>query len=257
MDATRSRRLRSWGVDQLNVSLDSFNPEEHDEFRGKHGAWHKTMSGIQEARRNGLNVQMNTTVSKLNLYTPGFAGIIDFCTTHRILLNLVLAAPSGNWDGNKSVLLDRGDMRFVRAIVKSTPWVRQDMDSIQLDRGCPAMKEAIYITPFGDVLCCPFIHISFGNLHDESLPAIRTRALQYNFLGEHAKQCLVAEDGRFIDRYLSKTFGQAHLPADCCDVFGCPGHDPHVMPGPSADPEEDPATVVGEWRNRVGQPADV
>ena len=78
----------------MNVSLDSFDPTEHDEFRGKRGAWHKTMSGIQEARRNGLNVQMNTTVSKMNLYTPGFAGIIEFCIANRILLNLVLAAPS-------------------------------------------------------------------------------------------------------------------------------------------------------------------
>ena len=253
IDASRARRLRSWGVDQLNVSLDSFNPEEHDEFRGKRGAWHKTMSGIRDAQQNGLNVQLNTTVSKMNLYTPGFSGIVDYCAANRILLNLVLAAPSGNWDGNKTVLLDHGDMRYVRAIVKSTPWVRQDMDSIQLDRGCPAMKEAIYITPFGDVLCCPFIHISFGNLHDESLRAIRERALGYNFLGEHAKQCLVAEDGRFIERYLSKTFGRTDLPADCREIFGCPGHDPHVMPGPSADSDEDPITVVAEWRNEVSQ----
>jgi hypothetical protein len=115
------------------------------------------------------------------------------------------------------------------------------------------MKEAIYITPFGDVLCCPFIHVSFGNLHDESLRAIRERALGYNFLGEHAQQCLVAEDGRFIERYLTKTFGRNDLPADCREVFGCPDCDTHVMPGPSADPMEDPSTVVAEWRNRASR----
>jgi hypothetical protein len=61
----------------------------------------------------------------------------------------------------------------------------------------------------------------------------------------------VAEDGRFIDRYLSKTFGRTDLPADCLEIFGCPGCDPHVLPGPSADADEDPRAVVGEWRNRV------
>ncbi len=30
--------------------------------------------------------------------------------------------------------------------------------------GCPAGMEKIYITPYGDVIPCPFIHIGFGNI---------------------------------------------------------------------------------------------
>jgi len=251
IDAKKARQLRSWGVDQLNVSIDSFIPEEHDQFRGQRGCFSKSMSGIVEAQRNGLNVQINTTVSKMSLYTPGFLKLVDYCIANRILLNLVLAAPSGNWDGNQTVMLDNRDMQYTRALVKSTPWVRQDMDSIQLDRGCPAMKEAIYITPFGDVLCCPFIHISFGNLHDESLGTIRERALGYNFLAEHAKQCLVAEDKGFVDSYVSKTFGKKDLPADCVEVFGRPESTDYALPGPSVAPGGDHNAVVSAWRKMV------
>jgi MoaA/NifB/PqqE/SkfB family radical SAM enzyme len=251
IDAKKARQLRSWGVDQLNVSLDSFIPEEHDEFRGQRGCFNKSLSGIGEAKKHGLKVQINTTVSKMNLYTPGFLKMADYCISHRILLNLVLAAPSGNWDGNETVMLDKNDMKYIRGLVKSTPWIRQDMDSIQLDRGCPAMKEAIYITPFGDVLCCPFIHISFGNLHDESLQTIRKRALGYNFLGEHAKQCLVAEDRGFVGSYLSKTFGRKDLPADCVEIFGRPESAEYPLPGPSVAPDEDPHAAVSEWRRLV------
>lgn len=253
INATRARALRSWGVDQLNVSIDSFIAEEHDQFRGKRGCFNQSMAGICEAQRNGLNVQINTTVSKMNLCTPGFLKLADYCITNRILLNLVLAAPSGNWDGNRAVMLDSKDMRYIRALVKSTPWIRQDMDSIQLDRGCPAMKEAIYITPFGDVLCCPFIHISFGNLHDESLRTIRERAFGYNFLAEHAQQCLVAEDREFIGRYLSKTFGRKDLPAECVEVFGCPECTKYALPAPSVAPDDDYNLVVSEWRNIVNR----
>lgn len=251
IDARKARELRAWGVDQLNVSLDSFIPEEHDEFRGRPGCFQRSMAGILAARQNGLNVQINTTVSKLNLCTPGFLKLVDACVNNRILLNLVLAAPSGNWDGNQAVLVDRRDMRYIRALVESTPWVRQDMDSIQLNRGCPAMKEAIYITPFGDVLCCPFIHISFGNLHDEPLQTIRRRALEYNFLAGHAKQCLAAEDRGFIAGYLSKTFGRKDLPADCLEVFGRPGDTGYALPAPSVAPDNDCQAVVSEWRSRV------
>jgi MoaA/NifB/PqqE/SkfB family radical SAM enzyme len=249
-----ARKLRSWGVDQLNISIDSFKPEEHDRFRGVKGAFAKTFAGLGIARRNGLHVQVNTTVSKTSLYSAGFKDLVDYCITERIILNLVLAAPSGNWDANLSFVLDADDMRYVRALVKSTPYVRQDTDSIQLGRGCPAMKEAMYITPFGDVLCCPFIHISFGNLHNTPLREIRAKALEYPFLANHAQQCLVAEDRAFIDTYLTKIFGRHDLPASDQEVFDCPEHvgRHYSLPQPVSVPDSEVAPAVAQWRKRCG-----
>lgn len=247
-----AQRLRGWGVDQLNISIDSFDPAEHDRFRGMEGAWDLTFAGLKTAREAGLNVQVNTTVSKFNLYTPGFRGLVDFCIEERILLNIVLAAPSGNWDGNLSATLDAEDMRCVRALVQSSAYVRQDMDSIELGRGCPAMKEAIYITPYGDVLCCPFIHVSFGNLHEESLRTIVDRALQYPFLQAHAKQCLVAEERVFMDKYMSKTFGRTDLPARYDEVFGTPEAvaAEYTLPEPVVVADADVGPVVEGWRRQ-------
>lgn len=249
-----ARRLRSWGVDQLNISIDSFVPEEHDRFRGLPGAWQRTFDGLHAARRSGLNVQVNTTVSKSSLYSPGFRGLVDFCIQNRILLNIVLAAPSGNWDANLNEILDTEDMRHVRAIIQSSAYVRQDMDSIVLGRGCPAMKEAIYITPYGDVLCCPFIHVSFGSLHDEPLRTIVDRALEYPFLQVHAQRCLVAEERVFIDKYMTKLFGRTDLPAGCRGVFGEPRDvaAEYPLPEPVVVAENEVAAVVGEWRRRCG-----
>jgi MoaA/NifB/PqqE/SkfB family radical SAM enzyme len=241
-------------VDQLNISIDSFSPEEHDRFRGVRGAWRKTLDGLGAARRNGLNTQVNTTVSKVSLYSRGFMELVDFCKREKIILNLVLAAPSGNWDANLDFVLDGNDVRYVRALVKSTPYVRQDMDSIQLGRGCPAMKEALYITPFGDVLSCPFIHISFGNLQEEALRSIRRKALKYPFLGAHAQQCLVAEDRPFIDTYMTRIFGRGDLPAAHEEVFGAPKRVTTEYQLPKAvlvnDGEVGP--MVEEWRRRCG-----
>lgn len=246
------RNLRAWGVDQLNISIDSFDPAEHDRFRGMEGAWERTFTGLKTARAAGLNVQVNTTVSKFNLYTPGFRGLVEFCIAERILLNIVLAAPSGNWDGNLQATLDTDDMRCVRALVQSSAYVRQDMDSIELGRGCPAMKEAIYITPYGDVLCCPFIHVSFGNLHKESLRTIVDRALEYPFLKAHAKQCLVAEERVFMEQYMSKTYGRPDLPADCGEIFGTPQEvaAAYTLPSPVVVPDGEVGPRVEAWRRQ-------
>jgi len=244
--------LRAWGVDQLNISIDSFIPEEHDRFRGVKGAWSSTFAGLRHAEAAGLSVQVNTTVSRFNLYSRGFRMLVDHCIDRRILLNLVLAAPSGNWSSNRAATLEPEDVRCVRALVRSTPYVRQDMDSVSLGRGCPAMKEAIYITPFGDVLCCPFIHVSFGSLHSEPLREIIARALRYPFLKAHAPQCLVAEERVFMDRYLPRISGQAESPAGCEGVFGPPEAMAEEYPLPQAvavSPSE-VSSLVSAWRRR-------
>lgn len=253
LDEARVRKLRAWGVDQLNVSIDSLVPEEHDTFRGVPGSLARTLSGIRTARANGLRVQVNTTVAKFNLFTPGFREVVDFCQQERMILNLVLATPTGRWDANDAATLSEEDMRYVRALVWSSPWVRQDMDSIQLGRGCPAMKEAMYITPYGDVLSCPFIHVSFGNLHEESLADIRRKALEYHFLGTHAQRCLAAEEPKFLGTYMAKLYGRRDLPAPSGEVFGTPAEAAARYPLPRATvtPGEDLAPLVAEWRART------
>lgn len=218
--AALAKRLRRLGVDQLNVSVDSMDPAEHDRFRGCAGAWERTMAGIAEAYAAGLRVQINTTVAHSNLHAKGFTDLIEFVSQREIITNLVLAAPAWRWDASPNVTLTEQDMRDVRAIIESHPCVRHDTDSIQLGRGCPAAKEAIYITPYGDVLCCPFIHVTFGSIHKEPLRAILDRALRYPFLATHSKKCLAAEDREFMEKYMSKLAGRKDLPAGCDEIFG-------------------------------------
>lgn len=215
-------KWRSWGVDQLNVSVDSMNPDEHDRIRGKLGTFRTTMNGINNAHASGLHVQINTVVSKKNVYSRSFLDLLDWSKSRRYIHNLVLAAPSGNWAGDTGVLLDPEDHYFVQRLIRYRPNVRHDRDAIKLGQGCPAMKAAIYITPYGDLLSCPFIPISHGNVLHNSLKLLRDSALsKYAFLSRHEKQCLVAEDRTFINRYMSKTW-ERNLPASASEIYGEP-----------------------------------
>ncbi len=59
--------LRDAGLKAAAVSLDSPNPEAHDEFRGVEGAWERTMEGIRNLRRAGIPFQIGFTLRRGSL----------------------------------------------------------------------------------------------------------------------------------------------------------------------------------------------
>lgn len=58
--------LKDVGLDQIAFSLDGPDRETHDTFRGVPGSFDITMNGAEYARRVGLPLQINTTLSKYN-----------------------------------------------------------------------------------------------------------------------------------------------------------------------------------------------
>lgn len=212
-------RLKKVGVDILTVSLDSGIPEEHDHFRGEKGTYGKVVQGIESALKRGFNITIGTTVSHTNLKTEGIQKIIEMAVEKKLILNLILAVPAGKWQENYDVLVTDEDVSYVRELTAKSPYIRTDFEANFVHWGCGAMKEIIYVTPYGDVLACPFMHISFGNVLNESIAVIRSRALKNRYLRDYHRKCLVAEDREFIDRYLSKTFTHEDLPMQSELVF--------------------------------------
>jgi len=61
-------RLVEAGVKYAEVSVDSVNPEKHDEFRGVKGAWDKAVTGLKHAIANPeLRTGLATTVTRRNI----------------------------------------------------------------------------------------------------------------------------------------------------------------------------------------------
>jgi len=60
------QHMKDAGLVRLAVSLDGHNKESHDKFRGVEGSFEWTMDSIRFAREIGLEVQMNTTVTRFN-----------------------------------------------------------------------------------------------------------------------------------------------------------------------------------------------
>lgn len=212
-------RLKRIGVDILTVSLDSGLQEEHDNFRGMPGTFDKVIKGIKLALENGLHVTIGAVVSHKNLESYGIKKLICIANELRVILNLILAVPIGRWRDNKEVLITEEDMNYIRYLTKDSPYIRTDFEANYLYTGCGAVKEILYLTPYGDVLACPFIHISLGNVVEESIQSIRKRALRNDYFCKYYNRCLAANDGPFMRNIMSKIYRNKILPVSYDEVF--------------------------------------
>jgi MoaA/NifB/PqqE/SkfB family radical SAM enzyme len=220
----RARRLRAMGVDILTVSLDSSIPEEHDRFRGVPGTFDRTMAGIRAALDAGLRVSLGTVVTRQNLRSEGISGLLRLAERLGCLLYVILPARAGKWKGAQDVLLTEDDVRYVEDLTRRSRWVRTDFQANLGGYGCGAANEILYVSPHGDVLPCPFLHIAMGSVFEEPLRALRERALENSLFSSYHQRCLVSTDPEFFARHMSQTLSADQLPLPWRSVF--PGTEP-------------------------------
>jgi radical SAM protein len=61
-------RLKEAGARAISLSIDGSTAERHDDFRQVPGSFQMTVDGWKAAREIGLKLQLNTTVTRYNLY---------------------------------------------------------------------------------------------------------------------------------------------------------------------------------------------
>jgi len=59
--------IKRSGIRRVSVSIDGTSSSSHDAFRGVEGAFEKALEGIKRLRQGGVEVQINTTVTKRNV----------------------------------------------------------------------------------------------------------------------------------------------------------------------------------------------
>jgi MoaA/NifB/PqqE/SkfB family radical SAM enzyme len=216
---SRVHSLRKAGVDLFTISLDSGNPEDHDSFRRHPGAYNKVMEAVRIAREEGVNVTFNAVVSHNNVHSEGLLSLIRMTAGMGVKLNLLYAVPIGEWMNRKDILLTSEDVRCLDRLFESYCHLRRDLDANYQVFGCGAMKEVLYIDCYGDVMPCPYIHASIGNVLEEPLAAIWQRGQTIDHFKAYVPICLAAEDPHFIAEHLSATHEAGRLPVEGARMF--------------------------------------
>ena len=219
LDAERAKHLKSIGVDKIQLSLDSLSPEEHDEFRCKPGSHKRCMRAIDAALNAGLNIIIQTVVTKQRVRSKEFIDFLEFFNGKGVGIFVSFAKPVGVWEGNFDALVDRSDMDYMRELEKKYNVFTHLTPAYGHDLGCIAVKRMISITKYGDVMPCPYIHTSLGNFFEEPLKDIIERGMKIKYFGKYVDTCLIAEDRKFINDYVVKNIYGKPLPVPYSDVF--------------------------------------
>lgn len=189
---------KSIGGDILCVSVDSAKPFSHDSFRYKEGSWKKAVGALELAKVHGFRTLLAATVTHQSMNNGELGALTRFSKELGAVLSLNLAVPAGNWQGCNDLILTAEDRSNLNAHMRANLHVRTDFQSNWRKRGCPAFKEKCYLSPYGDVIPCPFIHVKFGNVREQSLKEIRKTALRQKWLKVYHPVCIAAESREFI-----------------------------------------------------------
>ncbi len=219
LDAEKARHLKSIGVDKVQLSLDSLTASEHDEFRRKPGSHERCIMAIDAALDAGLNIIIQTVVTKQRIRSKEFIDFLEFLSGKGVGVFVTYAKPVGEWEGNFDVLVNRDDMDYMRELEKKYNVFTHLTPSYGLNLGCIAVKRMVSITKYGDVMPCPYIHVTLGNFFEEPLKNIIERGLKIKYFGNYIDTCLIAEDRKFINDYEAKKIYGKTLPVPYSEVF--------------------------------------
>jgi len=219
LDEKMAKHLKSIGVDKIQLSLDSLSAPDHDDFRRKKGSHMRAVKAIDASLKAGLNIILSTVVTKQRIRSQEFVSFLEFAKSKGVGVFVTYAKPVGEWEGKLDMLVSKEDMSYMRELEKKYNVFTHLTPSYGLNLGCIAVKRMVSITKYGDILPCPYIHVSLGNFFKEPLKKIIQRGLNISCFGRHVDTCLIAEDRKFIEEYEAKKIYGRQLPVPWAEVF--------------------------------------
>jgi len=194
-------KLKKAGLDTLQLSIESTDPQKHDNMVGVKGCLDKVMEAIQYAKEVRLNVCLNAVYYREN--ADEIKKLIDFSKEKNVFLVLNIASAEGKWRGMTNARVQQSDADTFEEFLRF-PNVRHD-SSVNFSgrRECPGGKERIHITAYGDVLTCPLVQISYGNALQEPLKDIFRRMHRMEHLKNPSHLCKHAFDEKYYEEVVS------------------------------------------------------
>jgi heme b synthase len=201
-------------IPRISVSIDFPTAEEHDVFRGQPGCFDASIEGIKIAKRYGIGVQINMTVTTLN-HTK-----VD--AVHDLALDLGIDAfhifmlvPTGRGEDLLDKELPPEDYekvltwayhrqktsplhfkptdsphyyRIIRQLAKAEgkKVTREEYGLDAMTRGCLGGITFCFISHTGDLQPCGYFDMQLGNVKDEPFSKIWTESRVFNELRDYS-----------------------------------------------------------------------
>lgn len=202
-------------IPRISVSIDFPTAEEHDSFRGQPGCFDASIEGIKIAKRHGIGVQINMTVTTLN-HTK-VAEVHDLAESLGVdAFHIFMLVPTGRG----ADLLDKElppeeyervltwayhrqktsplhfkptdsphYYRIIRQLAKAEgrKVTREEYGLDAMTRGCLGGITFCFISHTGDVQPCGYFDMQLGNVKEQRFSDIWTNSKVFNDLRDYSK----------------------------------------------------------------------
>lgn len=199
----KAEELKSSGLSAIAISIDSLDPEKHNNFRGSDTAFQKAMEGANNCLAAGIKVQLNCTVTKENLdeieEIADFASKLGASSSHMLFL-----VDTGRGKEIKEASIDIEEYKKainriidkdleLDILLKPTCAPQYKVESIlrgiqqqkNTSRGCIAGISYCSILPNGDVHICPYAPVKVASIREESFDYIWENNEVFNQLRDY------------------------------------------------------------------------
>jgi MoaA/NifB/PqqE/SkfB family radical SAM enzyme/SAM-dependent methyltransferase len=210
LTADRARSLRDAGVFGVGISLDSADEREHDQRRGREGAFRAVARALAAASAAGLYPYV-VAVAMRELLEPGrfYSFLRSAGDLGALEVHLLEPCPTGRIAGRADLVLTAAERERIVAYQHAVAQ-RDDLPILSTFTyiegadafGCGAGLTHIYIDGSGELCPCNLVPLSFGNIANEPLQVLLARMRQ------HFRQPRATCVGRLLTPHI----GEGELP---------------------------------------------
>lgn len=192
-------QMKEAGINTMYLSVDAVG-EQHDRFRGVKGLFNKIELAVKKCKELEIEFYFNGVVTNSNIENRDIYRLIEYCQKNNINLIFLLTSANGKY-ANHNFLLKQENLKEFQKIrkLKNVFW---EGDTTLKQIGCPAGIQVVFVSGYGEVLPCPFIEVSFGNVKNEGLARSVQKMWSYRIFGSVTPVCLMGEDREFYNDWL-------------------------------------------------------
>jgi MoaA/NifB/PqqE/SkfB family radical SAM enzyme len=197
-DDEKARWFADLGGYKAQISLDSMIEEEHDSFRGKKGSYRRVMRALSAAKKANLELLISTCIVRDRVFTSEFISLCEYCKDEEIPLYVTLAKPVGSAREQDTWVCTKKDVDQLKLLESKYNIFTHMTPSYGQPGRCITVKGINTVNHDGEIIPCPYMDLSIGNVTREPLATILERGMMNSWLGPYRDECIIGEHQEFI-----------------------------------------------------------
>lgn len=206
------QKLANAGLWCIHVSIDSPNPQAHDEMRRVPGSYQNAVDGLKRCKDAGILAGISTYATPDRLRSGQVVELIELGKEIGVdEVTIFDTVPTGKLlhHDRKYLLTDEDKEELCRLedLYNTGHPLPRVITQAHINgptgNGCYAGWCQFYATAYGEVAPCDFTPLSFGNLLDENIEDIWARICKHEAYCGHHNMCRMQDDefrAKWIDK---------------------------------------------------------